>query len=105
MAIKPLSAQQKQQLKKATAAGNQQQYLTNHPGVQQHITKLQGGNPQQQQHATTLLGGAPAPAAPAPPQGSGATGANNNLGWTAHYTHFLAPEPQDTGSANDAAYK
>jgi hypothetical protein len=35
----------------------------------------------------------------------GATGTNNNLGWVAHYTHFLAPEPQDPTGANDAAYK
>ncbi len=73
MPIRPLSQQQRQGLKKATAAGNQAQYLQQHQGVQQHLTRLQGGNPQQQQRATNLLGGGQS-AAPAP-QGSGQTGA------------------------------
>jgi hypothetical protein len=74
----PLQAWQKQGLQQATAAGNQQQFLTNHPGVQNRLNFLQQGNPQQQAHAQTLLSRG-APAAPAP-QGSGATGANKPSG-------------------------
>jgi len=93
MAIKPLTAQQKQGLKKATAAGNQAAYLQQHQGVQQHITKLQAGNPQQQAHASTLLGQPPPAAAPAPPQGSGATGANKPSGGQPAAPAAPAPAP------------
>ena len=74
----PLQQWQKQGLQRATAAGNQQQFLRNHPGVQNRLNFLQQGNPQQQAHAQTLLSRG-APAAPAP-QGSGATGANKPSG-------------------------
>jgi hypothetical protein len=34
----------------------------------------------------------------------GATG-TNTFAWTAHYLHFLAPEPQPASNADDAAYQ
>jgi hypothetical protein len=73
MPNRPLQPWQVQGLKKATAAGNQQQFLTNHPGVQNRLNFLQGSsNPTQNARAASLLG-QPAPAAA--PQGSGQTGA------------------------------
>jgi len=95
MPIQPLTQQQRQGLKQATAAGNQASFLQQHQGIQQHINKLQAGNPKQQQRATTLLGGGQ-PAAPAP-QGSGPTGASKPSGG-GQQPAATAPAPAASGA-------
>lgn len=86
MAIRALQPGQRQGLNRATAAGNQQQYLANHPGVQTHMNKVaaaqQGAQrPQSIASPGAIQGGLGGGGAmQPPPQGSGATGSNKQGG-------------------------
>ena len=99
---RPLQQWQRQGLNRATAAGNQGQYLQAHPGVAMHQQRVAARQQGAQQPATFAPGQQPGFQAggggqPPAPQGSGATGSNKPSGGQQGQQQYQQMQQQQAG--------